>query len=219
MYSYIVSPSFVHLVFSSFCHSCPFFDLLSATLSLFLSLSLYKKINIHRSLSLCLLLKEVYKLAGLCFRFLLKADDDMWINVPSLLNTVKREESLLHTAVGGACRRSAEPIRNPRSKWYASHKAYPQKTYPGFCSGTSYVTSLNVVRHVTSVSPDVPFFYLEDVYVSLCIQKLGPPFRLLALRGFFHGGASPCILRSRTTISVHQVKPRRLSDIWNAKCP
>ena len=159
------------------------------------------------------------KTAGLCFRFVLKVDDDMWINVPSLLDTVKQEEASLQTAVGGACSFSAKPIRNPRSKWYASKKAYPQKDYPGFCSGTSYVTSLNVVRHVTSVSPNVPFFYLEDVYVSLCIQKLGPPFRLQKLKGFLHGGRSPCILRSRGTISVHQVKPHRLKEIWTAKCP
>ena len=59
---------------------------------------------------------------------------------------------------------------------------------PGLCSGTSYVTSLNVVRHVTSVFPSVPFFYLEDMYVSLCIQQLGDPFHLQKLKGFLHGG-------------------------------
>ena len=90
---------------------------------------------------------------------------------------------------------------------------------PGLCSGTSYVTSLNVVRHVTSVFPSVPFFYLEDMYVSLCIQQLGAPFHLQKLKGFLHGGGSPCILRSRGTISVHQVKPQRLREIWKAKCP
>nr|KAG5705853.1 hypothetical protein BaRGS_030743 [Batillaria attramentaria] len=105
-------------------------------------------------------------------RFFLKADDDMWINIPSLLNTLNREEAALQTAVGGSCSQSARPIRNRNSKWFASVKAYPQSTYPGFCSGTAYVSSLNVARHVISVSPNVPFFYLEDVYLALCIQSL-----------------------------------------------
>ncbi|KAK7091502.1 beta-1,3-galactosyltransferase 5-like [Littorina saxatilis] len=152
-------------------------------------------------------------------RFLLKADDDMWINVPNLLNIARRENATLHTAVGGACRFNEQPIRSKNSKWYASVKAYPEKTYPGFCSGTTYVTSLNVARHVISVSPHVPFFYLEDVYVSLCIQRLGPPFKLKGLRGFFHGWSNPCKLRAEETVTVHQVSPAKLKEIWKAQCP
>ena len=143
----------------------------------------------------------------------------MWINVPSLLDTVNREEATLRTAVGGSCRQTAKPIRDRRSKWFVSNTAYPQTSYPGFCSGTSYVTSLNVARHITSVSPDVPFFYLEDVYVSLCIHRLGPPFRLYPLKGFLHGGSSLCDLRSQRTVTVHKVRPQQLRSIWKAKCP
>ncbi|KAL8586776.1 hypothetical protein ACOMHN_061289 [Nucella lapillus] len=152
-------------------------------------------------------------------RFMMKTDDDMWVNVPSLLETVKREASSLQTSIGGACHMSAGPIRNTFSKWYASKKAYPQNSYPGFCSGTGYVTSVKVVGPVLSVSPDVPFFYLEDVYLALCIQRLGPPFRLKALGGFVHGGDDPCVLRGKETVTVHQVGPQTLRRIWAAKCP
>ncbi|KAK7495885.1 hypothetical protein BaRGS_00012875, partial [Batillaria attramentaria] len=152
--------------------------------------------------------------------FFLKTDDDMWVNVPALLNTVNKEQATLQTALGGSCRvTGTKPHRNVKSKWYASYNAYPQPTYPGFCSGTGYVSSLNLARHVISVSPDVPFFHLEDVYVSLCIQRLGKPFRLRPLRGFMYRGSFlACRLKSTYTITMHQVSPQRLRDTWTASC-
>ncbi|PVD23179.1 hypothetical protein C0Q70_16442 [Pomacea canaliculata] len=143
----------------------------------------------------------------------------MWVNVPALLNLLQKEEKNLQTAVGGNCRSQAEPIRHASSKWYASFKSYPQPLYPGYCSGTAYTSSLNVARSVVRVSPDVPFFHLEDVYVSLCIRELGGNFVLKPLPGFYHAHAEACVLRAPETVTVHEVSAKRLLDIWSAKCP
>ncbi|KAK3605449.1 hypothetical protein CHS0354_001417 [Potamilus streckersoni] len=69
-------------------------------------------------------------------KYVLKTDDDMWVNIPGLLKVIQREKKTLQTAVGGACHPVAGPIRNPSSKWYASYQSYPHNSYPGFCSGT-----------------------------------------------------------------------------------
>ena len=97
----------------------------------------------------------------------LKTDDDMFINVPNVLDIVKSHFNFLQTGIVGSCWKSTRPNRNQKSKWYASENSFPGKVYPSFCSGTGYLTSLNVVRRVLEISPHVPFFHLEDVHVQL----------------------------------------------------
>ncbi|KAL3885858.1 hypothetical protein ACJMK2_025890 [Sinanodonta woodiana] len=151
-------------------------------------------------------------------KFVLKTDDDMWVNIPGLLKVLKREETTLQTAVGGACHPEAGPIRNPASKWYASFQSYPHNSYPGFCSGTGYVTSINVARKVFDISKNVPFFHLEDVYVAICIRKLG--YRLYPIHGFnaYRPTFDPCLYKGDSLITSHEVPAKMLISYWNTAC-
>ncbi|XP_033758614.1 beta-1,3-galactosyltransferase 1-like [Pecten maximus] len=151
-------------------------------------------------------------------KFVMKTDDDMYVNIPNILTTLKTNKDKLQTRVGGACHQTAKPIRDHRSKWYASKKSFPGSHYPGFCSGTGYVTSMNVATKVFEVSKKVPFFHLEDVYVALCIKKLG--YSLLAIPGFNAGRfrADPCIYHGKTMMTSHQVPPDMMKKMWLGKC-
>ncbi|XP_033759299.1 beta-1,3-galactosyltransferase 1-like [Pecten maximus] len=151
-------------------------------------------------------------------KFVMKTDDDMYVNIPNILTTLKTNKDKLQTRVGGACHRVAEPIRDHRSKWYASKKSFPGSHYPGFCSGTGYVTSMNVATKVFEVSKKVPFFHLEDVYVALCIKKLG--YNLLPIANFNAGRfpADPCIYQGIAMMTSHQVPPDMMKKMWLGKC-
>jgi hypothetical protein len=124
----------------------------------------------------------------------------------------------LQTSVMGACNSKARPIRSQKSKWFASEDSYPDKFYPGFCSGTGYVTSMHVAKEVYLISPSVPFFHLEDVYVSLCIRKLG--FKLQAMPGYNAGRPKldPCVYKGDKLITAHQLSPIMLQMIWGKQC-
>lgn len=152
-------------------------------------------------------------------KFVMKTDDDMYVNIPNILRTLQANKDKLQTQVGGACHKKAQPIRDSRSKWYASKRSFPGSHYPGFCSGTGYVTSMNVATKVFEVSRQVPFFHLEDVYVALCIKKLG--YSLLAIPGFNAGRfrADPCIYHGNTMMTSHQVPPSMMNQMWFGKCP
>lgn len=151
-------------------------------------------------------------------KYLLKTDDDMWVNVPEMLNMLNKSGSMLQSGVGGACNLHAGPIRHKSSKWYASVRSYPHNSYPGFCSGTGYVTSMNVARKVYEVSPNVPFFHLEDVYVALCIRKLG--LKLFPIRGFHNTRATldACKMKSPDILTVHRVPTALLPSIYKNPC-
>ena len=148
----------------------------------------------------------------------LKTDDDMFINVPNVLDIVKSHFNFLQTGIVGSCWKSTRPNRNQKSKWYASENSFPGKVYPSFCSGTGYLTSLNVVRRVLEISPHVPFFHLEDVYVAMCIQKLG--YHTKSLPGFNHirPKLDACLFNGKLMVTAHCMSPTMIRKMWNDKC-
>lgn len=151
--------------------------------------------------------------------FVMKTDDDMFVNIPNVLKIIRSVfGDILQTTVVGACSLHAKPIRNKRSKWFASVQSYPESTYPGFCSGTGYITSMNVVRNIYQISPNVPFFHLEDVYVALCLRKLN--FKVQRVFGFNFGRPKldPCIYKGNRLITAHQMTPVMLQAMWKRQC-
>ncbi|XP_052258204.1 beta-1,3-galactosyltransferase 1-like [Dreissena polymorpha] len=151
-------------------------------------------------------------------KFVMKTDDDMWVNVPSIIKMLSGTgmANYLQTGLTGYCHQKASPIRDTRSKWYASFSSYPEEFFPGFCSGTGYMTSIKVVSDIYHVSPQVPFFHLEDVYVSLCVRRLG--YLLKQTSGFLAGPSNICDYKKDNVLTVHQVTPSKLIEIWKQVC-
>ena len=149
-------------------------------------------------------------------KFVMKTDDDVYINVENLLNVTKRSD--LKNKVFGYCQLTARPMRG-WSKWAPTMLEYPGSTYPGYCSGTGYVMSGTIAEAIYRVSPHVPFFYLEDVYVSLCVDRLGYKLK-------FVGGFNPMFIGhtnekcgqfgSKNFYTCHEVTPQIMIDIWNS---
>ena len=148
----------------------------------------------------------------------LKTDDDMYINVPNVLDIVRNNFSSLQKNVVGSCVQRTDPLGNPKSKWFTSINSYPRKFYPGFCSGTGYLTSINVAQKVFKISTHVPFFHLEDVYVALCVQKLG--YHLKGFQGFNadHPKLDACLYNGKSLVTAHYMTPTMIKQMWNTKC-
>ncbi|GAB1602059.1 beta-1,3-galactosyltransferase 5-like [Argonauta hians] len=151
-------------------------------------------------------------------KHVMKTDDDMWVNVPKIINEFTKKP--LHHTVAGVCMLQASPIRNTDSKWYVSTEEYPRTSYPGFCSGTGYVMDLNTAISVNKVAVDVPFLYLEDVYVALCIEHLGGDFHLQPISDFHNGKYNPSDVCNYHSIAFtsHYMTVKDIQRIWDAKC-
>ncbi|CAH1790103.1 unnamed protein product [Owenia fusiformis] len=147
-------------------------------------------------------------------QYIMKTDEDMWVNTPKLLQDI--DSWKISKEVIGYCHSTAAPIRDKKSKWYASPLEYPEKQYPGFCSGTGYVTTMSVAQAIVGVSPHIPYFYLEDVYVAICIRKLG--YQLRNVKGFYNNKVpfKPC--EYQRIITRHQVTILELEAAWSANC-
>ena len=80
------------------------------------------------------------------------------------------------------------------------------------------MTSLDVVRKVFEISPNVPFFHLEDAYVSLCIRKLG--YHLKTFPGFnrLRPKLNACNYKGKWLVTAHYMTPAKTRKMWKAKC-
>ncbi|XP_060597338.1 beta-1,3-galactosyltransferase 1-like isoform X2 [Ruditapes philippinarum] len=148
--------------------------------------------------------------------YVMKTDDDMFVNIPNLLKMLTNtNKEKLQTSVMGACFLRAKPIRSNESKWFASYESYPDEFYPMFCSGTGYVTSMHVINEIYLISPNIPFFHLEDIYVSFCVRALG--LEVQSMPGFKVDpvGINTCVYKGGHLITAHGITPDMLQNIWN----
>ncbi|XP_076454376.1 beta-1,3-galactosyltransferase 5-like [Babylonia areolata] len=150
-------------------------------------------------------------------RFFMKTDDDVWINTRAITALVDKHSQFLQRGVTGQCSHTVRP-RREKSKWSVPRDIYPEDRYPPYCQGSGYVSSLQVAKRVVEVSPDIPFFFLEDVYIGMCLQRLG--FQAKVFDRFRFGpNKNPCQGQSPDVPSIHQALPKKMLQFWKAKCP
>lgn len=146
--------------------------------------------------------------------FVMKTDTDMFINVQYLTELLLKKNRT-ERFFTGYLKLKEFPIRNKFSKWYVSLSEYPWSEYPPFCSGTAYVFSSDVASQVYNVSESVPFIKLEDVFVGLCLAKLGiQPEELHSQQTFFPEGLRFSACRFKKVVACHFVKPQELLAYW-----
>lgn len=158
--------------------------------------------------------------------FIMKTDTDMFVNVHYLVELLLKRNRTRRFFTG-FLKMNEFPIRMKYNKWFISKREYPGDRYPPFCSGTGYVFSSDVAAKVFNVSESVPFLKLEDVFVGLCLQRVGiVPEALHSEQTFFPEGLTFSTCRYRRVVASHYVKPRDILKYWDAlessrgeKCP
>lgn len=103
--------------------------------------------------------------------FLVKSDDDTFVNVRNFLKVMKNKRA---DAIYGSLHVNGYPFREPSSRWYVSKEDYSGFVYPNFVGGAFYALGGATVRLLNEASELVPFFWLEDVFLTgFVAQKAG----------------------------------------------
>lgn len=149
--------------------------------------------------------------------YIMKTDSDMFINTDYLIHKLLRPELRQRkNYFTGNNMRGFGPNRNKNSKWYMPPELYPHEKYPTFCSGTGYVFSSDLARKIYLVSLQVPHLHLEDVYVGICLAKLGiettPPSNAFL---FNHWRVSYSSCKYSNLITSHGFRPNELLKYWH----
>lgn len=153
-------------------------------------------------------------------KYVMKTDDDMWVNVANVLSTMlPKYGRFFDTRVGGFCMRKETPHRDPNSKYYIPESLFNRDVFPPFCSGTGYVAASTLVKKIHEIADNVPYFPLEDVYIGLCLEQLN--LNVTNIDWFYNYNPlfkRPCWYRGPYVFTVHGLAPERLLEIWNARC-
>ncbi|CAN7951816.1 unnamed protein product, partial [Ixodes pacificus] len=118
----------------------------------------YRNLTLKAKMMMRLVLKHCSKVS-----FLIKCDDDTFVNVENLLKVMQRKRT---DAIYGHLYANKRPYREPSSKWYVSKEEYNGTEYPPFVAGAFYVLGGSILRRLYDASEQEPFFWLEDVFLT-----------------------------------------------------
>lgn len=144
--------------------------------------------------------------------FVLKTDDDMFINVSKLLAFLaKRNRS--DRIIYGRLAKKWKPIRNKKSKYYISPQQYKPGVFPDFTTGPAYLIPSCVVHDLYVAALNHTYFKLEDVFVTGIVAHFINVKRF-HVNEFLNKRISfnPCNIQKG--ISIHMVKYSEQFDLW-----
>ncbi|XP_024072113.1 UDP-GlcNAc:betaGal beta-1,3-N-acetylglucosaminyltransferase 8 [Terrapene carolina triunguis] len=149
-------------------------------------------------------------------RFVLKGDDDVFINTPRVLAFLGpltgRRAQTLYT---GQVMANASPFRQATSKYYIPESFYAGP-YPAYAGGGGYIFSGRLAPALFLVAQHLAFYPIDDVYTGLCFQALGvraeahPEFQTFDIAE--KDRADPCA--HRQLLLVHRRSPQQTVRLW-----
>ncbi|XP_027699697.1 UDP-GlcNAc:betaGal beta-1,3-N-acetylglucosaminyltransferase 7-like [Vombatus ursinus] len=155
--------------------------------------------------------------------FVFQGDDDVFVHPANLLEFLRSRQGdprLSQLFVGDVIRR-AWPIRNQHSKYYIPPELFNQP-YPPYAGGGGILMAAPLVRRLLPVSEYLPLFPIDDVFLGMCLKRLGvvpqahPGFRTFGIHRTRtnHMNWDPCFYRE--LLMVHQLGPPALINMWEA---
>lgn len=136
-------------------------------------------------------------------RYVMKTDDDTYVNVPYLLHALRSHALGDDYSITGAVCVNSSVVRDPADKWFVTYLDYPSDVYPTYVFGGGYVMSVTAARAILLASRNSDYLHLEDVYVTGILAKRAG-IRRVAYEGFsfwMSKRPSPCemAINSRVT--------------------
>ena len=101
--------------------------------------------------------------------YLLKCDDDVFLNTKNLYDLVSK--TTVEDVLVGYLFCGTKPTRNAKSKWYVPESRYSEDTFPPRLNGPGYLMSASVAQKLFRASRKVPVFIWEDVYITGMVAR------------------------------------------------
>ncbi|XP_061728165.1 beta-1,3-galactosyltransferase 5-like isoform X1 [Cydia pomonella] len=157
---------------------------------------------------------------------LLKADDDMFINVDGVLRFAEAPaRSRATRTVWGKVWRNGRPARNASSKFFVPAEEFPGATYPPYANGPAYLVSGDAAGPLLRAALGARWLRMEDVLVTGVAAARARVLRADAPAFLRRRSALAHACELRAALAVHQVSYADQFDLWrklhdpHVKCP
>lgn len=155
--------------------------------------------------------------------FIFKGDDDVFVRTSALLDYLNEHHAPLQGKnkkvkddfLVGDVITNAWPSREPTAKYYVPESFY-KGVYPTYAGGGGVVYSGALAMRLRVVSRWVSLFPIDDVYMGMCLQRLGaspshhPGFLTFDLPEAKR--EKPCAYRN--VLLVHKRSPKEMLTLW-----
>ncbi|XP_041640455.1 N-acetyllactosaminide beta-1,3-N-acetylglucosaminyltransferase 2a [Cheilinus undulatus] len=149
-------------------------------------------------------------------RFVLKGDDDVLVNTPQIMELLQNmSDSRVKDFFIGDVIKNASPHRNLKLKYSVPESVYVG-SYPPYAGGGGYLFSGELAFRLYTTSQQVALYPIDDVYIGMCLQKLGVvPQKHSGFRTFGIDKKhrdNPCVYRG--LMLVHSLTPQEMLSVW-----
>ncbi|OWF42017.1 beta-1,3-galactosyltransferase 1-like [Mizuhopecten yessoensis] len=106
--------------------------------------------------------------------YALKTDDDIMVNIFKLVSKLTSDiENRLGKTDLILCNQwlRMKVLRDKKSKWYIPKEDFEPNYFPAYCSGSAFILSIDVIRRMSAVAKYVPFFWVDDYYITGMLAK------------------------------------------------
>ncbi|XP_062972045.1 N-acetyllactosaminide beta-1,3-N-acetylglucosaminyltransferase 2 [Elgaria multicarinata webbii] len=149
-------------------------------------------------------------------QFIFKGDDDVFVNTHQILDYLKSltKEKAKDLFIGDVIQ-DAGPHRDKRVKYFIPENIY-DGSYPPYAGGGGFLYSGDLALRLTNISDRVLLYPIDDVYIGMCLQKLGlAPEKHKGFKTFDIDEKHRNNICSYTNlILVHSRKPQEMIKIW-----
>jgi hypothetical protein len=144
--------------------------------------------------------------------FVLKTDDDMFINVPKLLQFIEKHHTEKRSIYGRLAKKW-KPIRNKKSKYFVSPQQYFPPIFPHFTTGPAYLMTSDIIFDLYRKALEQTYLKLEDVYTTgIVAHKLN--IKRIHVNEFLNRRIPFNKCNIKNAISLHMIKSNEQFDLW-----
>ena len=130
----------------------------------------------YKNLVVKILSELLWSLIHVNPRFILKADDDVYVHVPGLLSWLDNYANNNYAGdklYGGFVIGDGEVRRGEKRKNRVARDCLAKDFYPPYCTGAFYVLSTDILPSLFKAVERRPAFPVEDAYMGILAQEIG----------------------------------------------
>ncbi|XP_069069339.1 UDP-GalNAc:beta-1,3-N-acetylgalactosaminyltransferase 1-like [Pleurodeles waltl] len=146
--------------------------------------------------------------------YIMKADSDVFINTPNLLNFLQKFNSSDSLFTGHTFIENYSE-RNIFLKNYISYEEYPFRLFPPYCSGLGYVLSGKLALEIYKIMSHIKPIWIEDAYVGMCLKVLNVNVHIPEKTDlFFLSKLESSLCKYRSVCAVHGLSSDEMVTVW-----